>query len=128
MPRTLSTFFLALTAALGLFPDTGVASLLPAESMMESLGGGMGASKSAQSTTFLEELSYPVPYNRMSSDDGSASGMRTTSASSPSSSSPCTLCDCVELRLVSLATYQICETRAILVVPFLDGIFRPPKR
>ena len=128
MFRTFSTFFLALIAVLGLFADTAAAGLLPAESMMESGSGGMGSSSSSKKSSFLENLSAsPVRLQQMGADDGSGTGMQTTQSQSPSSVAPCTLSECVELRLLSLTTYQICETRAILVVPFLDGIFRPPK-
>jgi len=126
--RTFSTSFLALTAVLGLFADTGVAGLLSAESMMGPSGGGMGCSKSSQKNSFLENLSsFPVPRERMKALDDSGTGMQTTQSQTASSVSPCTLSDCLEVCLVTLTTYQIFETRAILVVPFLDGIFRPPK-
>jgi len=118
-----------LIAVLGLFANTGMASLLPAESMMEPDGGGMGSSKSSRRISFRESLSaFPVPCERMGADDRSDTGMQQTSSQSPSSVSLCTLSDCMELRVVSLTTYQICESRAFYIVPFLDGIFRPPKQ
>lgn len=128
MLRTFSTSILALTAVLGLFANTGMASLLPAESMMEPDGGGMGSSKSSQRISFRESVSeFQVPCERIGADDCSDTGMQQTSSPSVSSVSPCTLSESVELRVVSLTTYEICESRAFYVVPFLDGIFRPPK-
>ena len=128
MYRTFSTLILALTAVFGLLAETGVAGLLPAESLVEQGTGGMGSSKSSQNNSFLESLTaFPVPIERLSVGDCSDTGMQTTPSNALSSVNPCTLIDCVEVRLVSLTTYQIFESRAILLVPFLDGIFRPPK-
>ena len=128
MLRTISTFFLALTAVFGLFANTGVAGVLRVESLLEAAVEGMGGLTSSQWQSFLEiPLTAPERHPLLSATDFSSSGMETTPSHAPSSVSPCCLSECVELPLVCLTTYLICESRATLDVPFLDGIFRPPK-
>ena len=113
-------------AVLGLLSNTGMASVLRVDALLAGEEGS-GGFTSSQWRRFLEiPLAFPERNDRLGANDDSGAGMESPSSQSPSSVSPCCLSECVELRLVCLTTYHICETRASLAVPFLDGIFRPP--
>lgn len=128
MFRTFSTSFLAFIAVVGLFDDTAVGGLLPAESMVDGGGSGMGCSKS-NVRGHCDDASPVIPASdqRMGSNDFTGSGMQTSPSSPSSAPTPFTLTDSPELGLVPVMTYIIRESRAFVIVPFLDGIFRPPK-
>jgi hypothetical protein len=89
----------------------------------------MASAESTKWSSFPEiPLAFPEGDQRLSTTDFSGSGMQTAPSQSPTSSaSPCCLSECVEIPLVYLTTYLIRESRASLNVPFLDGIFHPPK-
>lgn len=69
----------------------------------------------------------PASDQRMGSNDCTGSGMQTSPSPPSSAPIPFTLTDSPELGLAPLTTYRIRESRAFVIVPFLDGIFRPPK-